>query len=166
MSEKKFLFIDNVEGDSTDSTHPKWIQIHSINFEMDRLVDFKLFHEKLQPESSNPVISKIVITKPHCVASPGLFTNFHSFQKAKMMVDIVREKEEGIMSGIVGCGTTRFESEVCYVSGYKLCGMSDTMDRIELTVSSLSMTYNPGISVTQIESQQNAGYHFQRLKSL
>lgn len=170
MSDQIYLFLDNVAGSCKEANHEGWIPIHSIDFEASRDIEFKLFTEKLAPESSSPTISKIIITKSNCTASPKLFANYYSLLKSKMIVDIVHNSSGSgsLASKISNAGSTRYESEVCYISKYKLGGSTGerTSEIIEIAVSSLSINYNPPIDAHDLDKKSSAGYDFQALKPL
>lgn len=168
MGSKIFMFMDNVSGSSTDSNHMGWIPIHSIDFEVERLIEFKLFHEKMMPETSNPTLSKILITKKCCTASPQIYTNSNMLIKSRLIIDVVNEKSSGIVSDIAGSGSIRYESDVCFVSKYKSAATEgeNPFESITLTVSSLSINYNPSMDSHELDKKSSSGYHFQRLRPL
>ncbi len=86
-----------------------------------------------------------------------------------MIIDIVKEKlgAGNIVENVVGNGgSTRLESDVCYVSGFKLSGIGTSSEEIELTVSSLAITYNPPKDSHELDKKTTSGYHFQRSKTL
>ncbi len=168
MSSKIFLFMDNVAGSCTDSNHLGWIQIYNVDFEIDRHVEFKPHTASLAPINKYPTISKIVITKPHCTASPQLFANCYTLQRSRIMIDIVNEKHgnNGLVNTILDSGSTRFEFNVGYVSKIKLNGLTNSLERLELTVSSMSVTYNPPSDSHELDKKSSSGYHFQNYKPL
>jgi type VI secretion system secreted protein Hcp len=69
-----FIKIGSIDGEATDSKHPQWIELQSMQFGVSRAVSPPTSGSSNR-EASPPSISEIVITKQLDKASPALFLN-------------------------------------------------------------------------------------------
>ena len=169
MSDKKYMHIDSIPGNSTDSAYKDWIPIYSIEFHATRPIEFKDFTPGNAPKNTYPALSEITITKPHCSALPAFFDCLNTLKKISVKIDTLHQKTtaggnimEQAAEATGGTACTRYEMDVAYVSDVKL--MPNNIELITLTTSSLNISYNPDVKSGQIKSR--SGYDFQMKKPI
>jgi type VI protein secretion system component Hcp len=165
--DKIFVRIEGVDGSiSRGIGNEKWMQVSNVEFEISREVEFKDVTERLLPDHSHPDISKIVITKPLCPATPSIFASICLLKKRKFELEIVHNKGESFgettLSEVLGTGITRYESEICFVNASSLSASAGHPDEtIVVTVPSLKATYTPANLAETPTGSSSFGYNFQ-----
>ncbi|MES2614601.1 MAG: type VI secretion system tube protein Hcp [Bdellovibrionota bacterium] len=171
MSDKVFLFIDGIAGNSEDSKHTSWIPINSVHFQVSRAIQYKAHTKDIEPHSSSPTISQITLTKSTGVGSSEVFKSFCQLREHKFIIDVVHTKDEegGLIAAAVesatGSGITRYEIDAGHIANYEVLGQGgEVHEQIVLEATSLVISYNP--SLKSIGEKSSFGYNFKMLKAL
>jgi hypothetical protein len=163
-----FVRIEGIDGTvSRGPGNDKWIQATHVEFDISREVEFKDVTERLLPDHSHPDISKIVITKPLCAATPSIFASICLLKKRKFELEIVHHRGESIgetaISSVLATGTMRYESEICFVnaSNFSAEAGQHPIEEVVITVPSLKATYTPANLAETPTGSSYFGYNFQ-----
>jgi len=163
-----FVRIEGIKGSSSKGND--WMEVSSIDFTISREVEFKDVTERLLPDHSHPEISKIVIIKPLCSATPSIFASVCLLKKRKFELEIVHNKGENLgettLSEVLETGTMHYESEICFVNSSSLSASlgEHPMEKIVITVPSLKATYTPANLAEIPTGASSFGYNFQMSK--
>ncbi|MES2615772.1 MAG: type VI secretion system tube protein Hcp [Bdellovibrionota bacterium] len=175
MSDKVFLFIDGIIGNSKESNHIGWIPINSIHFQASRTIEYKVHTKNIEPHSSSPAISQITLTKSTGMESPEMFKSFCQLKEHRFIIDVIHTKEEGagdnfiaaaVESAVgVGSGITRYEIDAGHIASYEMLGQrGEIYEKTIIKATTLTISYNPPLKSN--EEKSSFGYDFKMLKAL
>jgi type VI protein secretion system component Hcp len=162
--EKMYLFLGGISAEiSQDPLNLKGIEISSFDFDISREVFFKDVTERLIPDHSHPEVSKIIITKPICPASPLIVKCLCLMKNQSFKLQIIHDKADGYgetgLSMLLESGTIEYESDICFIDSCRVISTGGhPMERISITVPKLEMTYKQNITNGITTS---FGYNFQ-----
>lgn len=132
-----FIKIDGIDGEATEASHKKWIEVNSLQFGFGRGISTPQGNAAHR-ETSSPSVSEITVTKEMDVASYKLFaSSLTEIEGKKVNIELCRT---GGKTGLV-CYAA-YELTNTLISGYSVSSGGDKpTESLSLNFTKIMYTY-------------------------